>query len=96
MARRRFSQGLIRDTDSDSATNIPGLGDIPILGRLFGDHNTNKEKTEIVLSITPRIIRAKARPSSDTTEFWYGTESRSGRAARRRLLLVRQALSQLS
>ena len=33
-----------------------------------------------MLSITPRIIRAKARPSSDNTEFWYGTESRSGLA----------------
>ena len=70
--------GLIRDTDSDSASSIPGLGDIPIVGRLFGDHNSNKEKTEIVLSITPRIIRARSRPSSDTTEFWYGTETRSG------------------
>jgi len=70
--------GLIRDTDSDSASSIPGLGDIPIIGRLFGSHNTDKEKTEIVLSITPRIIRAKARPSSDSTEFWFGTESRSG------------------
>ena len=31
-----------------------------------------------MLSITPHIIRATPRPSSDTTEFWYGTESRSG------------------
>ena len=70
--------GLIRDSDTHSASKIPGLGDIPLLGRLFSDHNTDKSKTEVVLSITPRIIRSKARPSSDTTEFWYGTESRSG------------------
>ena len=72
--------GLIRDSDSRSAANIPGLGDIPVVGRLFGDHSTKSDKTEVVLSITPRIIRAKARPSSDTTEFWYGTEMRSGLA----------------
>jgi len=72
--------GLIKDSDTHSASKVPGLGDIPIVGRLFADHNTDKEKTEIVLSITPRIIRAKARPSSDTTEFWYGTQSRSGMA----------------
>ena len=70
--------GLIRDSDTHSASKIPGLGDIPIVGRLFSDHNTSKDKSEIVLSITPRIIRAKPRPPSDTTEFWFGTESRSG------------------
>ena len=70
--------GLIQDSDTRSATKVPGLGDIPILGRLFSDHSTEKKKSEIVLAITPRIIRAKPRPSSDTTEFWFGTESRSG------------------
>ena len=72
--------GLIKDSDTRSASKIPGLGDIPIVGRLFADHTTDKEKTEVVLSITPRIIRAKVRPSSDNTEFWFGTESRSGLA----------------
>jgi general secretion pathway protein D len=72
--------GLIRDSDSHSSKNIPGLGDIPVVGRLFGDHNSARDKTEVVLSITPRIIRAKPRPSSDTTEFWYGTEARTGLA----------------
>jgi general secretion pathway protein D len=45
------------------------------LGRLFGTRNVNGEKSEIVLSITPRIIRSQARPASENTEFWYGTES---------------------
>ena len=70
--------GLIKDSDTRSATKIPGFGDIPLVGRLFSDHTTSRDKTEVVLSITPRIIRAKPRPPSDTTEFWYGTESRSG------------------
>jgi general secretion pathway protein D len=72
--------GLIKDSDTRSASKIPGLGDIPIVGRLFSDHNTNNQKSEVVMAITPHIIRAKARPSSDTTEFWFGTESRSGLA----------------
>ncbi|MDB6105267.1 MAG: hypothetical protein JWO52_5266, partial [Gammaproteobacteria bacterium] len=59
------------------ANKIPGLGDIPILGRLFGSHRTDREKSEVVLSITPRIIRMQQRPASDTTEFWYGTETRT-------------------
>jgi general secretion pathway protein D len=67
--------GLIQDSDTRNSAHIPGLGDIPILGKLFGSDHIDKEKTEIVLSITPRVIRSAARPSSETTEFWYGTET---------------------
>ncbi len=69
--------GLIQESDTRTANTIPGLGDIPILSHLFGSHHTDHEKDEIVLSITPRIIRMQARPSSDATEFWYGTETRT-------------------
>jgi general secretion pathway protein D len=69
--------GLIQDSDTRTANKIPGLGDIPLLGRLFGTHHTDREKDEIVLSITPRIIRTQPRPASDNTEFWYGSESRT-------------------
>ena len=69
--------GLIQESDTRTANTIPGLGDIPILSHLFGTHHTDHEKDEIVLSITPRIIRMQARPSSDATEFWYGTETRT-------------------
>jgi general secretion pathway protein D len=72
--------GLIKDSDTKSASKIPGLGDIPLVGRLFADTTTKRDKSEIVLSITPRIIRARARPSADNSEFWYGTESRNGMA----------------
>ncbi len=70
--------GLINDTESRSATSVPGLGDIPLIGRLFSNNNTQRDKSELVMSITPHVIRAKARPPGETTEFWYGTESRSG------------------
>jgi len=69
--------GLIQESDTRTANSIPGLGDIPILSHLFGTHHTDHEKDEIVLSITPRIIRMQPRPSSDATEFWYGTETRT-------------------
>jgi general secretion pathway protein D len=67
--------GLINDQDTRNSQHIPGLGDIPLIGRLFGSERTTRDKSEIVLSITPRIIRAQPRPRSDTTEFWYGTET---------------------
>jgi general secretion pathway protein D len=69
--------GLIQDIDQKSSSHIPGLGDLPILGRLFGSKSTTRDKNEIVMSITPRIIRNRPRPSSETTEFWFGSESQT-------------------
>jgi general secretion pathway protein D len=67
--------GLINASERTTADRIPGLGDMPIVGRLFGSKKNDGEKTEIVLSITPRIIRAQPRAASENAEFWYGTES---------------------
>lgn len=67
--------GLISDQDRRGSDRVPGLGDMPLLGRMFGTNKVDAEKSEIVLSITPRIIRSQARPASENTEFWYGTES---------------------
>jgi general secretion pathway protein D len=67
--------GLVQDQDTKSASKVPGLGDIPGLGRLFGSHRDQNDKTELVLSITPHIVRKQQRAPADTTEFWYGTES---------------------
>lgn len=54
--------GLISDEERSSANRLPGLGDIPGLGRLFSSQRDNNSKTEIVLLITPRIVRNIARP----------------------------------
>ena len=67
--------GLIQDSDTISANKLPGLGDLPLIGRLFGSQDHKRDKSEIVLAITPRVIRAQSRPSTETTEFWYGTET---------------------
>lgn len=69
--------GLIQDSDSRSSNSIPGLGDIPVIGKLFGEHHTDVERDEIVLSVTPHIVRLQPRPASENTEFWYGTETRT-------------------
>jgi general secretion pathway protein D len=67
--------GLISDEYRNSGSGIPGLGDLPILGRLFAAQQNSRDKTEIVLSITPHIIRNVMRPDAPTAEFWSGTES---------------------
>lgn len=67
--------GLISDQERSSAARIPLFGDIPILGRLFGSQQDDKSKSEIVLSITPRLIRNLALPDASNGEFWSGTEA---------------------
>jgi general secretion pathway protein D len=67
--------GLISDDERKNASKLPGLGDIPLLGRLFANQQDQKTKTEIVLAITPRIISNIARPSAEVSEYWSGTDT---------------------
>lgn len=66
--------GLINDEDRRTVDKVPGIGEIPILSHLFGSHNNNATKTEIVLSITPHLIRNLHRPDLASSEFDAGTE----------------------
>ncbi len=70
--------GLINDEDRRNAERVPGLGDLPVLGRLFSSTNDTNTKTEIVLLITPRLVRTLARPDARTVEFAAGTEASTG------------------
>ena len=67
--------GLINSEERSSADKVPGIGDIPILGRLFGSQKDDKQKTEIVLSITPHLVRNLQRPEISAAEFSAGTEA---------------------
>jgi general secretion pathway protein D len=68
--------GLINDEDRRSVTGLPGLVHTPALGgTLFGSRQDDAQKSEIVLSITPRIIRSAFRPDLAMGEFESGTEA---------------------
>lgn len=67
--------GLINDEDRRSANKIPGFGELPVIGRLFGSTTDDNQKTEIVLSITPHLIRNIRRPDAAQAEFGAGTDS---------------------
>jgi general secretion pathway protein D len=72
--------GLISDEDRKSANRVPGLGELPYLGRLFSSTRDNQTKTEIVLLITPRLVRTLERPDVRSVEFSAGTEASTGAA----------------
>jgi general secretion pathway protein D len=73
--------GLIQKDERVSSTRIPGLGDIPLIGRLFSNQGDNNTRTEIVLLVTPRVIRNIARLPIEDTEFTSGTEGAAGSTA---------------
>src|SRR5438270_588171 len=70
--------GLISDADTRTAESVPGLGDLPIAGRLFSNSSDKKMRSEIVLLITPRLQRTLARPDAGSVEFAAGTEAQTG------------------
>jgi general secretion pathway protein D len=70
--------GLISDEDRSTASRVPGLGDLPLLGRLFSNQRDERSKTEIVLLITPRVLRSDATRQPALTEFNGGTENAIG------------------
>jgi type IV pilus assembly protein PilQ len=47
--------GIIIDTDSINVRQVPGLGNLPLIGNLFKNTNTIKSTAELVFFITPRI-----------------------------------------
>ncbi len=67
--------GLISDDERKSSTGLPGLADLPLLGRLFKNQENRKNKTEIVLSITPHVLGNISRPDAEITEYWSGTDA---------------------
>lgn len=70
--------GLIRTADIEDTGGLPGLSRIPFIGKyLFGSTKATKEKTEIILLITPRIERNLDLPMSQVSTFSSGTEARS-------------------
>lgn len=70
--------GLISDEERSSARRLPGLGDIPVLGRLFSAQRGSAIKTEVVLLITPRIVRNVVAPQATRADQPAGTEGAVG------------------
>jgi general secretion pathway protein D len=67
--------GLIDSQERTSGNKIPGLGDLPLIGRLFGATTDDDRNTEIVLAITPHLIRNLQRPDAANALFDSGTEN---------------------
>jgi general secretion pathway protein D len=71
--------GLINNEDRQSVAKVPGVAELPVLGRLFRNNDQTVAKTEIVLLVTPRVLRNVRRPDTVQMQFPSGTEAVPGR-----------------
>jgi len=61
--------GLIRDEERRSLAGIPGLSDLPVVGRLFAYTRKEVQETDIILTLTPRIVRVLDLTAADLAPF---------------------------
>ena len=66
--------GLIRREDSDDRSGIPGVLDLPGINRVFSNSNSRKLETDIIMTLTPYIIRIPDITEADMATLWVGTE----------------------
>lgn len=74
----RLLGGLLQTTDSVNNSRIPFLSDIPGLGRLFVSPNKDFTRTDVLISLTPRIVKVLERPTTDIESFLSGTAESFG------------------
>jgi general secretion pathway protein D len=67
--------GLLRTDDSKNDQGIPGLSDLPLIGRLFSNKTHTSAHTDVILTLTPHIIRNAEITEEDLLPIWVGTEA---------------------
>jgi general secretion pathway protein D len=67
--------GLIRDDERKALDGIPGLSDVPLVGHLFAHNTKTVDQTDIILTLTPHIIRVLDLTEADLRPFRVGRDS---------------------
>jgi len=70
--------GLLRDEERTSLTGIVGLKDIPLLGQLFSRTQKQVEQSDVILTITPYIVRPVPVTDEDSKPLWVESDSFAG------------------
>jgi general secretion pathway protein D len=70
--------GLIRDDERRTLEGVAGLVDIPVIGRIFARSKKETQETDIVLTLTPRIVRVLDLNEADVRAFKVGRDGEGG------------------
>ena len=73
--------GLLKDEERKSLKGIPGLKEVPFLGALFSNTDTTIEQTDVIMTITPYIIRSVPLTEEDSKPLWVDVEGLSGQTS---------------
>lgn len=66
--------GLIRDQERTIMSGIPGLSDLPLVGRLFASNHKESQQTDVILTITPHIVRVLELEEDDLRPYRLGRD----------------------
>lgn len=67
--------GLISETERESLSGIPGLASLPFLGKLFSHNKKEVQATDIVMTMTPHVVRRPELTLEDFRSFQLGSET---------------------
>jgi general secretion pathway protein D len=67
--------GLIRDEERRVMNGIPGLSDIPVIGKIFAHNSKETQETDVILTLTPRIVRVLDLDPEDLQPFRVGRDA---------------------
>ncbi|MEQ1729407.1 MAG: secretin N-terminal domain-containing protein [Vicinamibacterales bacterium] len=67
--------GLIRDDERKVLDGLPGLSDLPVIGRIFAHSRVENSQTDIILTLTPHIVRVLDLDESDLLAFRVGRDA---------------------
>lgn len=65
--------GLIRDSERRALAGLPGLSSVPLLGKVFSRNQVEGQETDIVMTLTPRVVRRTELTERDLRSFSVGT-----------------------
>ena len=72
--------GLLKDDQRTTMTGFPGISKMPVLRTLFGNTNEQVEQSDIIMLITPHVVRTHELTAEDLAPIYIGTQSNVGLA----------------
>ena len=69
----RLLGGLIQNDVTKTTDKLPFFSDLPLIGRLFSNEASVTIRDDIIISLTPRLVKAVEPPAGDIITFWSGT-----------------------
>jgi general secretion pathway protein D len=73
--------GLVREDDTKQLDGLPGISDLPLIGRLFGNNSHTRAQTDVILTLTPHIVRVLDLSDSDLQPFRIQRDGSGGGGA---------------